>query len=218
MDHGPSPYDCLSDDIIQYSLLGEVFLIGDFNVKAQSQQCTLFDIESTQGMVSVDPIENDTTRLSKDKGADATGFGHHLLELGSRHHMVIYNGMQRWQRSNGLTCFPYGGGESTIDYLIRRPEAAHMISSFKVRTCPIGADHCFLHFEIDCAPKVYHPIAIDLGHVTIHFTPELAGIYSRHVQDCLPSIDLSSSLEMITTQLTNPLHSAGHGYTHITPE
>ena len=208
MDHGPSPYDCLSDDIIRYSLLGEVFLIGDFNARTQSQQCTLFDIESTQRMVSVDPIENGTTRLSKDKGADATGFGHHLLELGSRHRMVIYNGMQRWPCSNGLTCFPHGGGESTVDYLIGRPEAAHMISSFKVGTCPIGADHCYLHFEIDCAPKVYHPIPLDLGHVTIHFTHELADIYSRHVQDCLPSIDLSSSLETITTQLTNTLHSA----------
>ena len=78
-------------------------------------------------MVNVDPLDIGTTRRSKDQGADATGFGHHLLELGNRHRMVIYNGLAKWPGSEELTCFPHGGGESTIDYLIGRSEATHMI-------------------------------------------------------------------------------------------
>ena len=35
--HGPSPYEPLSDDIIQYSSQGEVFLVGDFNARTQSR-------------------------------------------------------------------------------------------------------------------------------------------------------------------------------------
>ena len=98
-------------------------------------------------MVNVDPLDIGTTRRSKDQGADATGFGHHLLELGNRHRMVIYNGLAKWPGSEELTCFPHGGGESTVDYLIGRPEATHMINSFRVAPCPIGADHSFLYCE-----------------------------------------------------------------------
>ena len=31
--HGPSPYEPLLDDIIQYSSQGEVFLVGDFHAR-----------------------------------------------------------------------------------------------------------------------------------------------------------------------------------------
>ena len=80
VQHGPSPYKPLLDDIIQYSSQGEVFLIGDFNARTQSRQCTIFQILE---MVNVDPLAIGITRRSKDQGAIATSFGHHLLELGS---------------------------------------------------------------------------------------------------------------------------------------
>ena len=80
--HGPSPYEPLSDDIIQYSSQGEVFLVGDFNARTQSRQCTIFQMDKTLEMVNVDPLAIGITRRSKEQGAEATSFGHHLLELG----------------------------------------------------------------------------------------------------------------------------------------
>ena len=32
--HGPSPYEFVSDDIIQYCSRGEVFLVGNFNARS----------------------------------------------------------------------------------------------------------------------------------------------------------------------------------------
>ena len=208
MPHGPSPYEPLSDDIIRYSSQGEVFLVGDFNARTQSRQCTVFQMNRNLEMVNVDPLDIGTTRRSKDQGADATSFGHHLLELGSRHRMVIYNGLAKWPGSEELTCFPHGGGESTVDYLIGRPEATHMINSFRVAPCPIGADHSFLYFELKCDISKVTKSSQPCHHTTIHFTHELSDIYSQHVQAHLPSHDLSLPLESLSTKLTHILHSA----------
>ena len=114
--------------------------LGDFNVRTQSRQCTIFQMDRNPEMVIVDPLAIGITRTSKDQGVDATSFRHHLLELGSRHQMIIYNDLSKWPGSGELTCFPHGGGESTVDYLIGRPKATHMVNSFQVAPCPIGAD------------------------------------------------------------------------------
>ena len=154
-------------------------------------------------MVSINPLDIGTTCRSKDQGADVVSFGHHLLELGSRHRMVIYNGLDKWPGSIELTCFPHEGGESTVDYLIGRPEAIHMINSFRVAPCPIGADHTFLYFEPKSDISNVTRSSPPSHHTTIHFTHELFDIYSQHFQ-----AHLSLHLESLTTELTHILHSA----------
>ena len=157
-------------------------------------------------MVNVDPLALGITRTSKDQGADATSFGHHLLELGSRHQMIIYNGLAKWPCSEELTCFPHGGGESTVDYLIGRLEATHMINSFRVAPCPIGADHSFLYFELKCDTSNATNSSQPSHHTTIHNTHELFDIYSQHIRAHLCSLDSSLALENRTTQLIHILH------------
>ena len=156
-------------------------------------------------MVNVNPLVIGITRRSKDQGADATSFGHHLLELGSRHQMIIQNGLAKWPRLEELACSPHGGGESTVDCLIRRLEATHMINSFRVAPCPIGADHSFLYFELKCDTSNVTNSSKPNRHTTLHFTHELSDIYSLHVQARLSSHDSSSPFKNITTQLTHPL-------------
>ena len=99
-------------------------------------------------MVSVDPLTIGITGRSKDQGADATNFGHHLLKLRNRHEMIIYSGLAKWRGSEELTCFPHGGGINTVDYLIGTVKAIHMINSFLVPPYLIGACHRFLYFEL----------------------------------------------------------------------
>lgn len=55
-------------------------------------------------MPEMDPIENGTTRHSADAPL-VIGYGHHLLQLGAAHDLIIYNGLHRWPMSRGLTCF-----------------------------------------------------------------------------------------------------------------
>ena len=40
--------------------------------------------------------------------AHITEYGHHLLKLGSQHHLIIYNGMAQWPTSREWTCIPHG--------------------------------------------------------------------------------------------------------------
>lgn len=108
-DTSPSPYLCLSDEIFHYSTLGEVFLMGDFNAHTQSRQCSIYDYHETELLHTLEAEEVGAARTSEDESPDRGHYGDHLLELGGRHRLVIYNGMQQWPGSGALTCFPQGG-------------------------------------------------------------------------------------------------------------
>ena len=45
-----SPYACLSEEIMEYSTLGEVFLMGDFNARTRSEQCEAYDYEDPEAL------------------------------------------------------------------------------------------------------------------------------------------------------------------------
>ena len=77
--------------IIWYSLLVEVCLAGGFNVRIQSRQCIIIEVYHNLSIVYLDKIS--ITCILNDKCVNATGFGHHLLVLEGRHHIVISNGM-----------------------------------------------------------------------------------------------------------------------------
>ena len=117
--------------------------------------------------------------------------GHHLLKLGSKHPIIIYNGLSKWSGSEELTCFPHRGGESIVDYLIRGPGAIHMINSIQVAPCRMGVDHIFLYFELKSDISNVTNSSHSSHHTTIHFTHELFDIYSRHVQAHVSSFDSS---------------------------
>ena len=148
-------------------------------------------------MVNVDPLDISTTCRSKDQGLDATSFGHNLLELGSPHRMIIYNGLAKCQvaRLGRAHMFP-----TWNDYLIGRSEAIHMINSFCVVPCTIDADHSF-KCDISNVTNSSQPS----HHITIHFTHAHSRIYCRHVQAHLSSLDSSLPSESLTTELIHIL-------------
>ncbi|MCO5608775.1 hypothetical protein L7F22_062991 [Adiantum nelumboides] len=169
-------------------------------------------------MRTLDPKEMGISRSSADIGQDTTGYGRHLLELGSRHHLVIYNEMHQWPDSIGLTCFPHGGGGSNVDYILGPLSATHLLQSFSIGRCPLGADHTFLSFtllafvSLDIPPPTH-------THTTIHFTRELSHVYTDHLHSHLLTLDSHAPLDTLTTQLTHILHdSALHTHsTHTYP-
>ncbi|MCO5551936.1 hypothetical protein L7F22_005443 [Adiantum nelumboides] len=143
-----SPYTCLTEKIMEYSSLGEIFLMGDFNGQTQSKQCETYDFEDPEALhpldeVGVDRISTNTTT--------PTAYGRHLLHLGSQHRLVIYNGMAQWPGSGDLTCIPPStpGGGSTVDYIMGSREASHMLTSLTIQPTPIGADHSYITLSLD---------------------------------------------------------------------
>ena len=89
-------------------------------------------MEDPERMLAIEIEDTGAIRFSEDTGPDSTGYGHRLLELGARHHLVIYNGMTQWLGSGTLTCFPFGGGGSTVDYVLGSRETAQAVTSFVI--------------------------------------------------------------------------------------
>ena len=212
-----SPYSGLSDDILQFSSLGEVFLVGDFNGRTQSRQCEGFDFEEPEILHTLEEVA--TQRLSADTGPDATGYGHHLLELGSRHHLIIYNGMAQWPDSGALTCFPLAGAGkfgSTVDYILGSRQATQLVTSFTIPPLPLGADHTYLSLSLTSSHHTNAPHQ-PTPHTTIHFTHDLDHVYSHHLNEHISLLDPSATLSTLTSQFTHLLHtSALNSYPHHT--
>ncbi|MCO5554194.1 hypothetical protein L7F22_007721 [Adiantum nelumboides] len=209
------PYSQSSEDISHYTSLGEVLLMGDFNGRTHSRQCEIYDMEQPEIMRALDAEDIGVSRLSADGGQDNTGYGRHLLELGRRHHLVIYNGMARWPDSGGFTCFPHSGRESTMDYLMGSTQTAELIHSFSIARTPIGADHTYLTFSllathlVDPLPSPTHT------YTTISFTDELTPVYIHHLHEHLIHLDPTAPLDTLNTDITSILHeSATQSFPH----
>jgi len=206
-EDGESPYTCLTEGIMEYSTRGEVFLMGDFNARTCSRQCESYDFEDPEILQLTE--DADTRRTSADT-AYPTRYGHHLLRLGSQHRLVIYNGMAQWPTSGGLTCMPPSvaeGGGSTVDYIMGPRETTHLLGSFTIPPRPIGADHAHLTFSFRGAP-ITHSQITHTPHTTIHFTHDLAIIYSSEVYQGLLSLDPSTPLSTLTNQISSVLHTS----------
>ena len=204
-----SPFSILSEDILHYTALGEILLVGDFNARTQSRQCEIYDWEDPAILQAIEPEEVGLGRISADTGSDSTRYGSHLLALGSAHHLMIYNGMPRWPESGGYTCFQKGGkkGQSTVDYVLGSLAAMDTVSSFTIPRRPIGADHTYLSLSLRTSlptppPPTHSP------HTTIHFTEELSVVYRHHVYAGIRQLDPDAPLSTLTTEITTILHSA----------
>ena len=71
-----SPYACLSEDIMEYSTLGEVFLMGDFNAHTRSEQCDAYDHEDLEALHT---LHEEATVRDTAARAPTMVYGQHLL-------------------------------------------------------------------------------------------------------------------------------------------
>ena len=127
--------------------------------------------------------------------------------------------MVQWPTSGGLTCMPHGvaeGGGSTVDYILGPREATHLITSFTIPPIPIGADHTYLSFSIT-GDTIPHSSTAHTPHTTIHFTHELASLYSAEVEHGLCLLHPSTPLSVLTSHISSVLHtSAISSFPHTT--
>lgn len=105
MTEGHSPYETLCDSIMKFSRLGEILLLGHFNACTCDTHVGLLNFEEDPVIVlKIDPTEIGIVRHSAN-ASHVTGYGHHLLELGAAHDLIIYNGLPRWPMSGGAYLF-----------------------------------------------------------------------------------------------------------------
>jgi hypothetical protein len=97
-DSDGDPYMDLYASIIQYSMMGDVILLGDFNARTRALQIPLHDrSEDVFCIQETDPDSVGLQWASDDASGPLTGYGRHLLQLGESHELLILN---------GLPCFP----------------------------------------------------------------------------------------------------------------
>ena len=109
-----------------------------------------------------------------------------------------------------------GRGEYTRLYSGTPREATHLITSFTIPPIPIGADHTYLSFSIT-GDTIPHSSTAHTPHTTIHFTHELASLYSAEVEHGLCLLHPSTPLSVLTSHISSVLHtSAISSFPHTT--
>lgn len=144
---GQSPFSVLDDDIWEFSRDGDIILLGDFNARTGNTQAVFYDT-SEEMLRELDVEDLGLDRHSQDR--EHTEYGRYLMEMVTTHGIAILNGLQRFPRSAGFTCFPHRHGASTVDYVMAQPSFIPCIQDFTVGPKPVGVavDHALLSFSV----------------------------------------------------------------------
>jgi hypothetical protein len=145
-DSDGDPYLDLYVGIIQYSTMGDIILLGDFNARTRALQIPLHDrSEDVFCIQETDPDSVGLQRLFDDVSGPLTGYGRHLLQLGESHELLILNDLSCFLESRFFTCRPHGGGASVVDYVLSSQALLPFIHHFSVTPITL-ADHALLSF------------------------------------------------------------------------
>lgn len=218
---GQSPFEDLSEDISDFAHRGEVILLGDFNARTSHRQADILDF--MEDPIMLPHIQDDSlSRTSADTDHEPTDRGRWLLQLLSTHGMVIYNGMSRWPRSSGPTCFPFSGGTSVIDYVMGPPALVQSVHHLTVDPAMPSADHALVHFTLTQVHHTPPPRCLDRQpYHEVHFDHQFDEVYSRnlsrllrpHHLDALPSTQ--DRWELVHTSIVSAAHQSFPVTTHI---
>ena len=141
-----------------------------------------------------------TTTQEPPRGMDDIHYrlGHGMISLS-------ITGWHNGPLSKGLTCFPHGGGSTTVDYNMGSMETTQIIQDFTIPPMPPwGRPHLST-----ILPHHHHPPPPPFPPPpTIHFTHDCDLIYSNTIYLGLLSMDPSAPIDTLTSQLTDLLHTS----------
>ena len=146
----------LTAEVAEAAEQGFVLLAGDFNSRtAQLADCTGPD--ELQHYLAELPHSHlpplcTTLRTNSDRG-DATPFGKQLIAMCQQSDLSILNGRTPGDMQGSLTCYPYTGGSSTVDYYIASHELLwHTAPHLQVLPQDPVSDHCALRLRLTTQP------------------------------------------------------------------
>jgi hypothetical protein len=136
--NGPDgdPFIDLYANITQYSTVGEVILIGDFNsrTKIPPRFLSTTGQRTCSASKEIDPASVGLHWMSDDALGPLTAYGRHLLQLGESQELLILNGLPCFPNSRFFTCWPHGGGVSVVDYVLSSQNLLPFIRHFSITT------------------------------------------------------------------------------------
>lgn len=142
-------FKTLSDDILMYSNMGNVYLTGDFNSRTGQLPDFVENLNLDRFISLPDNYtSNISNRLSQDKTVNA--FGHKLISLLKMHSLLFVNGRLEHGKYTYHCVNRNGVGGSVVDYLITNQNNFEVISNFEILDITEYSDHCPLTYNLLC--------------------------------------------------------------------
>ena len=139
-----NPYEDISKEIQQYSIMGHIILQGDFNARTKNLIDTIINDEDNSHLnIPLPQTYKFDKTVNKRRNCDSwkNEFGEELTQLCRTNHLRILNGRTSGDWSGKLTCYNYHGA-STVDYAITSESLLKNIIHFKVGNLHSASDHC----------------------------------------------------------------------------
>ncbi len=143
-------FDVLKTEIAEFSVLGDIVLIGDLNARTGDlrENYSLIDENNDQDIVETNifitardnAVSNDLlSRVNED--ITINPFGRKLMNLLNETHLIIVNGRKLGDYTGRKTCYTYNGS-STVDYCIVSSQLFCNILRLNVLYQDWFSDHC----------------------------------------------------------------------------
>ena len=180
-------FKSLTHDIGDFSKLGHILLMGDFNARLGKKQDIpsqeKFDIFDTNN--NVPPAIEAPPRNSMDSTSNV--WGTKLLDLCNLCNLCTLNGRTLGDTSGRFTCFT-GNGYSQIDLALVDQDMLSNIVSFSVHDLTEFSCHCLIETLIKCTP----------------FSPQASPENLNSLKFTKYTWDPSTSPEKLVTALLSP--------------
>ena len=173
-------YNILEREIIKFSSMGKLALIGDFN--ARTGNLADYCKEHTNDSIPLPgayTFDVTSTRFNQDN--TTTVCGKQLLDLCKAASLRILNGRTLGDSRGAFTCYK-SKGKSVVDYLIVDVALMNKVTYFKVDDISTMSDHCLIHtkfqFNINtCSAYTSSPNDIRPKWSKYVWTPESRFMY-----------------------------------------
>ena len=137
-------WDSIEDGILKYSMLGDIFILGDLNsrtAKMNEMLETSKELDMDDNCFAFDDKVSNRCRNSEDENINQ--FGRRLIDMCRHTNMLILNGRKIGDIQGRYTCHHYNGS-STVDYCIVNKALFTKVIYFKVMNPSHISDHCAL--------------------------------------------------------------------------
>ena len=135
------PFSELEKSIAEYSMLGEIILMGDFNARKGNLNDDI-EYNFKQHILDKDDrqlVSHKLPILNSRDTANPNKFGRLLVELYSLNNLCILNGRSKGDAKGEFTSFK---GSSVIDYGIASKSLFQKVVYFKVHKLSFTSSHC----------------------------------------------------------------------------
>ena len=154
------PLEKIEEDIIKYSKIGDIMLMGDINARTSNAPdyiCGDSDIAIPIYIDDTIPPRNSLDRVLDNRGK-------HLLEICIQSHLCILNGRCLGDTLGNFTCHNYNGS-SVVDYSIVSETLYKNIIYFNVEKFNGSlSDHCMINTLLE----IQKPINIQSININLH--------------------------------------------------